>query len=91
MVDQPSPLVLPCLFWLNLVLSVAYLFEVQLVVFYCSGISEVFLDNLGSPGVTIRCFRRVFVSESSQSLFVICLLLCSFIDGLGKLHTDQMF
>ena len=30
-------------------------------------------DNVGSPGVAVRCFCRVFISDSSQVLIVICL------------------
>ena len=47
-------------FGLDLVLSVARSFGVQLVVFFCSGISVVLLHT----SVTIR-FHRVLISDSS--------------------------
>ena len=46
--------------------SIAWSFGAQLVVFVCSGISEVVLfDNLGSPDVSIHCFCRNVISDST--------------------------
>ena len=61
--------------WLNLVLSVPWSFGVQLVVFFCSGISVVLFDTLG----TFRCHNTLFLSnreitDPSYVLSVICLL-----------------
>ena len=60
--------------WLgwDLVLSVAWPLGMQLGIFVRSGISVVFFDTLGSPGVKKRCFCRVLISDSLQALFVLC-------------------
>ena len=47
---------------LDLVLHVAWSFGIQVVVFFCSGISDF---------VTIRCFCRVLISDPSKVLSIL--------------------
>ena len=58
--------------------------------FFCFAVSVVLFDTTDS----FRCnntFCRVLIFDSSYILSVIYFSLCIFIDGLRKLHLDQMF